>query len=162
MPSTIESRLNNSTGALWLAAEINGATNPFVAVTFEVAQGQRFKFNGISTEIALQEAGVDVMQLVIRGFPGTKVLPTDSFQSFINRPNLDSVYSSTPQFDVTQRFVRVADFFPFRDVQPEIGPYTFICGLVGGHVFANNVLATMTLYGEVINENADEFPYKFR
>lgn len=163
MPSNVENRLNEPVGALFLAAEINGLTNPFLATRIET-QGLNFDFQGIIVEIRTNETVAGLFQVAIRGFEDLSVSINDSLQGLFARQEGRRFYTSTATLEKLSengRFFRIRDFFPFQNLRLNASNIVFYLG-VFANTFVNNVSANITIYGRLIDPNKKGFPLDYR
>lgn len=166
MPTRITTELNNTSSALWLAAEINGLTNPFQAVTFQPSFGQKFKFNGVIASIASGETSAPpaVYQFVGYGFDNLPVFPTDTLQGIfarVSQQGNDAFWGFSVNLDLGQHYYEVNHLFPFRHIRPNVSQFTFLIGVLATAP-VNNFVPTLTVYGEMVNENDEDFPVRYR
>lgn len=159
MPPRISRQLNNSESALLLAAEINGLTNPFVGIDFEIDYTQVFQFNGLLAEVNTSETPPGDYQFLVFGVEDMQLTPQDSMQSIFARQG-DSFYKVQADLRFETTHYRVSDLFPFKNIRPSAKRFTFFAGVLG--TFAQNVEVGLTVYGEILNPNSEDFPFKYR
>lgn len=161
MPSVLTSRLNDTINGGFLAAELNGVINPFLAVTFELNSGLVFDFHGIVAELSTNQTPPGVLDFLVFGDEQLSVLPEDNFIALRQRGiQTNSFYFARATVDFSEKHYSVRDLFPFPNPRYNPGQYTFFVGVPG--VIAADLNITLTVYGRVRSVGESKFPYDFR
>lgn len=161
MPSNVSTRLNDTVNTSFTAAELNGTTNPVLAVTFELQAGMVFNFQGVVAEVATAQTAPGTFTFLVFGDEKLQVLPSDNFITLRARgAGTESFYFSRAEVDFTERHYSVRDLFPFKNQRFEPGFYTFFLGIIG--TLNADAVVTLTVYGTVESITQKDFPWEQR